>query len=119
MSLGNPVELGHAVVLAVLFGVVLLVARVAQAELGTAGLWAVGALGGLVDVDSVAIAAARLRQQEVIAVPGAAGAYLLATMTNLVFKGAVTVVAGGRPLAREVLPAFGALALLTIGALFV
>jgi uncharacterized membrane protein (DUF4010 family) len=119
LSLGNPVELGHAVVLAVLFGVVLLIARVAQAELGTAGLWAVGSVGGLVDVDSVAVAAARLRQQDVVAVPVAAGAFLLATVSNLLFKGAVSVVAGGRPLAREVLPAFGALALLTIAALFV
>jgi uncharacterized membrane protein (DUF4010 family) len=119
LSLGNPVELGHAVVLAALFGVVLLIARVAQAELGTAGLWSVGAVGGLVDVDSVAVAAARLRQQDVVGVPAAAGAFLLATVSNLVFKGGVTVLAGGGPLAREVLPAFGALALLTVAALFV
>jgi uncharacterized membrane protein (DUF4010 family) len=119
LSLGNPVELGHAVVLAGLFGVVLLIARVAQAELGTAGLWTVGAVGGLVDVDSVAVASARLRQQEVVGVPVAAGAYLLATVSNLVFKGGVTVLAGGARLARQVLPAFGVLALLTVALLFV
>jgi uncharacterized membrane protein (DUF4010 family) len=119
LSLGNPVELGHAVVLAALFGVVLLIARVAQAELGTAGLWTVGVIGGLVDVDSVAVAAARLRQQDVVGVPVAAGAYLLATVSNLVFKSGVTVLAGGMPLARQVLPAFAVLAALTIAALFV
>jgi uncharacterized membrane protein (DUF4010 family) len=119
LSLGNPVELGHAFLLAALFALVLLVARVAQAKLGTAGLWAVGAVGGLVDVDSVAVAAARLRQQEVVRVPAAAGAYLLATLSNLVFKSGVVVVAGGAPLARQVLPAFGVLAALTAAALFV
>jgi uncharacterized membrane protein (DUF4010 family) len=119
LSLGNPVELGHAVLLAALFGVVLLIARVAQAELGTAGLWTVGTVGGLVDVDSVAVAAARLRQQDVVGIPVAGGAYLLATLSNLVFKGAVTALTGGRPLARHVLPAFGVLALLTVAALFV
>jgi uncharacterized membrane protein (DUF4010 family) len=116
LSLGNPVELGHAVLLAALFGVVLLIARVAQAELGTAGLWTVGAVGGLVDVDSVAVAAARVRQQGVVEVPAAAGAYLLATLSNLIFKGGVSLVAGGRPLARHVWPAFAVLAVLTIAA---
>lgn len=119
LSLGNPVELGHAVVLAALFGVVLLIARVAQAELGTAGLWAVGGVGGLVDVDSVAVAAARLRQQNVVDIPVAAGAYLLATLSNLIFKGGASFVVGGRPLARHVLPAFAVLGALTIAALFV
>jgi uncharacterized membrane protein (DUF4010 family) len=119
LKLGNPVELGHAVVLAALFGVVLLIARVAQAELGTTGLWAVGAVGGLVDVDSVSVAAARLRQQNVVGIPVAAGAYLLATLSNLVFKSGVSFIVGGRPLARHVLPAFGVLALLTVAALFV
>jgi uncharacterized membrane protein (DUF4010 family) len=119
LALGNPVELGRALLLAALFGIVLLVARVAQAELGRAGLWTVGVLGGLADVDSVAVAAARLRQQEVVGIPVAAGAYLLATVSNLVFKGGVTVLAGGAPLARQVLPAFGVLALLTAAALLV
>jgi len=118
LSLGNPVELGHAVVLAALFGVVLLIARVAQAELGTAGLWTVGVVGGLVDVDSVSVAAARLRQQGVVGIPVAAGAYLLATLSNLIFKGGVTFIIGGRPLARQVWPAFAVLAVLTIAALF-
>ena len=118
VSLGNPVELGNALLLAVLFASVLLLARIAQARLGTAGLWTVGAVGGLVDVDSVAVAAARLRQQGVVEVPVAAGAYLLATVSNLLFKGGVTVVAGGAALARQVLPAFGVLAVLTAAALF-
>jgi len=119
LSLDNPVELGHALLLAALFAVVLLLARVAQAELGTTGLWTVGAVGGLVDVDSVAVAAARLRHQNVVEVPVAAGTYLLATVSNLIFKSGVTILAGGAPLARQVLPAFGVLALLSVAALFV
>ena len=119
VSIGNPVELGNALLLAGLFAAVLLLARIAQARLGTAGLWTVGAVGGLVDVDSVAVASARLRQQGVVEVPAAAGAYLLATVSNLVFKSGVTVVAGGAPLARQVLPAFGILAALTAAALFI
>jgi len=117
-QLGNPVELGRAVLLTAIFAGVLLAARAAQAELGTAGLWAVGAVGGLVDVDSVTVAAARVRQQGLVDVPSAAGAYLLATLTNLLFKGGAVLFVGGRELARRVLPIFAALALAT-GAIIV
>jgi uncharacterized membrane protein (DUF4010 family) len=113
MALGNPVELGRAAMLAAIFAVVIVVARVAQERLGTAGLWAVGAIGGLVDVDSVAVAAARVRQDAATAIAAAAGAYLLATVTNLVFKGGAVIVTGGAELARRVLPAFATLAVAT------
>lgn len=113
MSLGNPVELGRAVLLALIFAAVILAARAAQERLGTAGLWAVGAVGGLVDVDSVAVAAARLRQDAGTGLDAAAGAYLLATLSNLIFKGGVVLVTAGGEMARRVLPAFAALAVAT------
>ena len=118
VPLGNPVELSRALLLAALFAAVLLAARVAQAELGTAGLWTVGLVGGLVDVDSIAVASARLRQQGLVDLSAAGGAFLLATVSNLVFKGGVVLVAGGTALARQVLPTFALLALLTAAALF-
>jgi uncharacterized membrane protein (DUF4010 family) len=118
MALGNPVELGQAATMALIFAVVIVMARVAQERLGTAGLWAVGAVGGLVDVDSVAVAAARVRQDARTAIEAAAGAYLLATASNLVFKAGVVIVTGGSEMARRVLPAFAALAVAT-GAILV
>ena len=113
VPLGNPVELGHALLVAGAFTGVTLGARAAQARFGTAGLWSVGVLGGLVDVDSVAVAAARLRQQGSVDVSAAAATYLFATLSNLVFKGGTVMLAGGRDLARKVLPAFFALAVVT------
>lgn len=113
MSLGNPVELGRAVTMALVFAAVIVVARAAQERLGTAGLWAVGAVGGLVDVDSLAVAAARVRQYAQTPLEAAAGAYLVATVSNLVFKGVAVMVTAGGEMARRVLPAFAALAVAT------
>ena len=113
ITLGNPVELGRALALAAVFAGVILLARVAREWLGTAGLWGVGLVGGLADVDSVAVAAARLRQQELTTVQTAAGVYLLATVSNLVFKGTAVFLTAGAPMARLVLPAFAALAAAT------
>jgi uncharacterized membrane protein (DUF4010 family) len=117
LRLGNPVELGRAVGLALLFGAMLLGARAAQAELGTGGLWAVAVLGGLLDVDSVAVAAASLRKSEVATLEAAGGAYLVATLANLVVKAAIVVLVSGRPLARHALPSFGVLAAGTLALL--
>ncbi|HVQ28747.1 MAG TPA: DUF4010 domain-containing protein, partial [Vicinamibacteria bacterium] len=114
VPLGNPVELGRALVLAGLFVGITLAARAAQAKLGTAGLWAVGLLGGLVDVDSVAVASAQMRQSGSADLSAAASTYLLATLSNLFFKGGTVLVAGGRELARSVLPAFVGLAIVTL-----
>ena len=113
IKLGNPVELGRALILAAVFAAVIVLARAAREWLGTAGLWAVGLVGGLADVDSVAVAAARLRQQGLTSVEVAAGAYLLATASNLLFKGGAVVLTAGALMARRVLPAFVALIVAT------
>jgi len=108
------VELGRAVILGLLFAAILLASRVAQAEFGTAGLWSAAALGGLVDVDSVSLANARLRQQGAASLGAAGGAFLLATLTNLAVKSGMVLVVGGGGFARRVLPAFTAMAAATI-----
>lgn len=114
VALGNPVELGRALVLAGLFGGVLIVARAAQERLGSGGLLLTGLVGGLVDVDSVTVAAAQVHRQGVATAEAAGSAYLLATLSNLVMKGGIVSVVGGGALARRVLPAFAAVAALTL-----
>jgi uncharacterized membrane protein (DUF4010 family) len=113
LTLGNPVELGRALVLGLLFAVILVAARAAQEQLGAGGLRVTAILGGLVDVDSVAVAVARLHQQGLTPVDAAATAYLLATLANLCVKAGIVLVVGGVSLARQVLLPFVALALAT------
>lgn len=113
-DLGSPVELGRALALALLFAGMLLLARAAQASLGSNGLLMAGLLGGLVDVDAVAMTAARLHGQGLAGTEAAAAAFLLATAANLVVKGGIVAVVGGRELARRVLPVFALWAVLTL-----
>jgi uncharacterized membrane protein (DUF4010 family) len=118
LPLGNPVELGRAAGLALLFALILVGSRAAQAELGDQGLRVAGLVGGLVDVDSVALAVTRLKQQGLASQSAAAQAYILATLANLAFKSGVTFAVGGRALASRVLPAFALIAALTGAILF-
>jgi uncharacterized membrane protein (DUF4010 family) len=116
-AVGNPVELARAATLGLLFAAILVGARAAQVEFGTRGLWSAALLGGLVDVDSVVVAAARLSEQGLATAATAGVAFLLATVANLVLKSAIVAVVGGRALARQVLPVFGLLALATLALL--
>jgi uncharacterized membrane protein (DUF4010 family) len=103
--------------LGLLFAVIVVVARAAQEQLGTAGLWAAGALGGLLDVDSVAVANAGLRKNGLTTVEAAGGAFLLATLTNLAVKSGIVLFVGGRALAARILPGFAALFAVTVALL--
>lgn len=109
LPLGNPVELGHALTLSLLFTGILVLSRVAQAKLGAGGLWLTGLVGGFIDVDSVAVAAARLHGQGLAPVEVAGGSILLATLSNALLKSGVVATIGGADLAKLVLPAFGVL----------
>jgi uncharacterized membrane protein (DUF4010 family) len=114
VRLGNPVELGQALALATFFILVLLAARVAEARLGSQGLLATGLVGGLIDVDSVLVAAASLRVRGVVSFDLAATTCLLASLSNLILKGALVMIVGRRQLARLVLAPFVGLIALTL-----
>jgi uncharacterized membrane protein (DUF4010 family) len=119
VSLGNPVELGRALGLAFLFTAILVATRAAQEQLGTKGLWATAVLGGMLDVDSVAVSVARLRAQGLVPSEVAGRAYLLATVSNLALKAGVVAFVGRWPFARQVLPLFAILAAASVLALLV
>jgi uncharacterized membrane protein (DUF4010 family) len=113
LDLGNPVELGKAAMLGLMFALVLLAGRAAQARLGTAGFWATAAVAGLVDVDSTVVTGMDLHRQDLVTAEAAGAGFLFATVANLLAKGGIVVVTGGTALARRVLPAFLAMAVVT------
>lgn len=60
VPLKNPFELSPAIWFALLYGLVVLVVRVAREWFGAAGLYVVGALAGTTDMDAISLTAARL-----------------------------------------------------------
>jgi uncharacterized membrane protein (DUF4010 family) len=113
LAVGNPVELGRAAALGLVFAAMLVIGRAAQAALGTAGFWVTCAVAGLMDVDSILVSGMDLHKNGLISPEAAGGGFLLATVANLVAKGFIVVGTGGAALARRVLPAFVAMAVAT------
>jgi uncharacterized membrane protein (DUF4010 family) len=119
LTLGNPTELGRAVVLGLTFAALVVVVGVAQERLGEQGIWATAVVGGLVDVDAVSVALAQLTTRGLARSETVVQGVLLATAANLVTKSVLVAIVGGWALARRVLPAFGVLAALSLlGLLF-
>lgn len=91
---GNPFELRSVLKVALLLAVVGLVAELAAARFGDAGLYAVAALSGLADVDAVTLSVAALPAER-IAQAAAGIAILIAVVSNTVAKTGYALWLGG------------------------
>jgi uncharacterized membrane protein (DUF4010 family) len=99
----NPFELAAVLQLAALLAVVGVLARLAAAHLGDAGIYAVAALSGLADVDAVTLTMGGLVPDD-LSVPAAATAIAIAVAANTLAKAAYGLALGTRRFAL----AFGA-----------
>ena len=111
-SQGNPTELESAIMFAVLFAVVLLAVAAAKENFGDRGLYVVGVLAGLTDVDAITLSTVQLVQDGKLGADTAWRVIVAASMSNVVFKAATAAVLGNRQLLTKVGPFFGT-ALLT------
>jgi len=103
----NPAELKTALLLGALYALIRFGSAAARDHFGASGLYAVAILGGLTDVDAVALATAQSVTGEDAASGTTWRAIVIASMSNLVFKGGIVAVLGGRELLRLILMLFG------------
>jgi uncharacterized membrane protein (DUF4010 family) len=102
----NPFELGPAITFGLLYGVILLVSRVAQIYFGSTGVYLSSILSGLADVDAITLSMSELNRNGSLDAATAARAIVLAAMSNTVVKGGIVLSAGTRLLRRTMLPGF-------------
>lgn len=98
----NPTELRPALVFALLYAGILLAVAAVKEHLGSGALYAVATVSGLTDVDAITLSTGRLVETGRLAAPTGARLILVAALANLVFKGALAGLAGGRRLLLRV-----------------
>jgi len=113
IDFSNPFDLGSAIKFGLLYGLVLLVSRAAQMYLGDTGLYISSIISGIADVDAITLSMAELSKTGVIAMPKAALAIILATMSNTAVKGGIALMIGGKALRKPLL--FAILMMLAVG----
>lgn len=112
---GNPADLKLALTFAGIYAVISFLVAAAQSEFGVRALYPVAIFAGLTDVDAITLSTSQLVGKGRLAAETAWRLILVASLSNLVFKGVLVAFLGGGTLLRLLVPAFGAL--LVTGAL--
>jgi uncharacterized membrane protein (DUF4010 family) len=107
----NPAELKPALVFGVLYAAILLAVAFARHRFGTAGLYTVAGLSGLTDMDAITLSTSRLVHAARLDAETGWRAILLASLSNLVFKGGIVAALGSRALLGRIAALFGAVLL--------
>jgi uncharacterized membrane protein (DUF4010 family) len=106
---GNPASLRLAMTFAAFYAVISFVVAAVQAEFGARALYPVALVAGLTDVDAITLSSSQLVNQGRIEPATAWRTIVIASLSNLVFKGVMAATLGGRRLARLVALSFGAI----------
>jgi uncharacterized membrane protein (DUF4010 family) len=102
----NPTELRSALVFGAIFAVVLVAAAAGKAHFDTRGLYVVAALSGLTDVDAITLSTAQMINDGRLDAGVGWRLVLVASLANLIFKGAAVAMLGTRALLVRVLGLF-------------
>jgi len=101
LVLKNPFELGSAIKVTLVFGVVLLVSRGAIEYIGQSGLYLASAFGGTTDVDAITVSMAKLAKGGLDS-GVAAVAITIGIAVNTLVKTALAAGIGGKALGKRV-----------------
>lgn len=97
-----PFDLATALGFGAFLGLMAVLSEAAKQWLGASGLFGLGLVSGLVDVDAITIAMARMGAQGALALPVAATVIGLALLSNMVVKVGLAWTTGGAALGRRV-----------------
>lgn len=107
VRLKNPFEISPALKLGAVFAIVLVLAQVVQALFGATGLYVLGLVSGLTDVDAIGLAVTQQARESRMVVGTAATVAALAVVSNTLVKGGFVAWFGSAHLRRLVVIAFG------------
>ncbi len=105
---GNPTQLKIALGFAVIYAGVLLAVTYAREFFGERGLYVVALISGLTDMDAITLSTSTLVSRGQLDGSTGGRVILIASLSNLVFKGGIVAFLGSRDLRRLIFRAFGA-----------
>ncbi|MDC7994565.1 MgtC/SapB family protein [Altibacter sp. HG106] len=103
----NPAQFKSALVFGLLYGLILLAVAFTKEEFGNEALYAVAIISGLTDVDAITLSLSNLMKGGGLQTSVGWRLILLASLSNLAFKGVMAALLGTRTLAKWVGATFG------------
>lgn len=110
--LENPFELKPAIKFAIIFSLIIIVSKSAEYYFGKTGIYISSFLGGLADVDAIALSVAELsKTKSVISEIVASKSIVIAAIANTFAKGMLVFFLGSKEIFKLILPAYLAIIL--------
>lgn len=103
----NPAELTGALVFGALYGLVIFATAAVREHYGDLGVYAVAVISGVVDVDAITLSTAQLGVAGRLEPSTVWRVILLASLSNVMFKGVALLALGSPALFARALPVFG------------
>ena len=103
----NPADFKSALVFGLLYGAILLAVAFANAEFGDDALYLVAIISGLTDVDAITLSLSQLIKSDALNAATGWKLILLASLSNLAFKGVMAGILGSKQLAKWIALSFG------------
>lgn len=103
----NPAQLKSALVFGLLYGGILLAVAFTKQEFGNEALYVVAIISGLTDVDAITLSLSQIMKTGGLNTSTGWRLILLASLSNLLFKGIMAAVLGTRQLAKWIGISFG------------
>jgi uncharacterized membrane protein (DUF4010 family) len=100
VELSNPLQLKAAIVFGLALSVLFIAGRVIERNLGDAGVYAMAAVAGLVDVDAISLSLADAATRELPQATAQRG-IVIALLVNTAAKAVLAAAIGGRPMLRS------------------
>jgi uncharacterized membrane protein (DUF4010 family) len=104
---GNPADLRTAMIFGGMYALIVFVVAATKAEFGEQGLYVVAVLSGLTDMDAITLSTSQLVNQGRLDADTAWRMIVVASLSNLAFKGVLVATFGNRELFRDIAVAFG------------
>lgn len=115
----NPADLKNAVMFGLLYAIIRFISAAANDKFGHEGLYVVSILSGLTDMDAITLSTAKMTGQKNIEASLGWKLILIAFLSNLIFKGGMAMVIGGRALGKTIAFLFGIAILTGLAILFI
>lgn len=103
----NPAQLKSAIIFGLLYGFILLLVAFTKQQFGNNALYIVSIISGLTDVDAITLSLSQMMKGERLQTDLGWKLILLATISNLVFKGIMAIVIGAKGIAKWIAISFG------------
>lgn len=103
----NPAQLKSALIFGFLYGVILLAVAFTKKQFGNEGLYIVSIISGLTDVDAITLSLSDTMKHGSLPTTSGWKLILLASLSNLVFKGGMAVFMGDKQLKKWIIISFG------------